>query len=559
MTASSKANVLVVGGGIGGLATAAFLRQSGHRVTVLEQAIALRPVGAGIVLHINTMRVLDMLGLAKDLEARGALIRTTRVLDEKGGSLAEVDLSEEIARGKKTIAVHRSDLHELLARSVDPASIRLGVSFSSLTTDDTGVDVRLSDGSTERYDLVVGADGIHSKTREALFGPIALRYSGYTCWRLVGRQPASAPLDQAVEQVGRGHRVGLVPIGAGRMYAYFTANADAGDPHMASAKLDDLRKRFASFGGAVPELLASVQPGDPIRHDDLFDLELDPWFHKRILLLGDAAHAMTPNLGQGAAMAIEDAKALQVVLDTHADISQALVAYEKLRRARVTQIHKASWDAGRVNQWSSGPAVTFRSLLYKVLPVESSSKKLRALIDGADAVHDLVGHRPDLPPMTETSRKLVRFLVKMGQIDGYFDDQERAFIQASLHELGEHVGASEIEQLASEVSNLEIADVITPFKSSSQQEREHIVQLGYLAALSNGHVALRERKALDEVRKHLDVSKETFDRIAADTLGTSLTSYVSPLRIRPSSRMHVTGSRPHRRRDAVVFCPKSTP
>lgn len=521
-TATTKVNVLVVGGGIGGLATAAFLRQSGHEVTVLEQAAALRPVGTGIVLHINTVRVLEMLGLSADLEARGSLIRHMRVLDEKGGSLADVDLSEEISRGKKTIALHRGDLHELLAAAAGTANIRLGASFSSLSASADGVNVRFNDGSEARFDLVVGADGINSKTREALFGPLPLRYSGYTCWRSIAALPAKLAADETIEQVGKGLRVGVVPLGRGRAYVYLTANTEAADPRMASAKLDDLRTLFAGFGGSIPEVLASMQSSDPIRHDDLYDLEIERWSHQRILLLGDAAHAMTPNLGQGAAMAIEDAKALQFALDTHSDVHAALVAYEKIRRPRVMQIHKASWDAGRVNQWSSGPAVTFRNLLYKVLPVESSAKKLRSLIDGGDAVQDLLAHRPDLPQMTDASRKIVRFLVKMGQIDGYFDDQERAFIQASLHELGEHVSPNEIETLSAEVSNVDITEIVAPFKTSSQQEREHIVHLGYLAALSNGHVALRERKALDEVRKHLDISREAYDRITASSLASSL-------------------------------------
>lgn len=527
-TATTKVNVLVVGGGIGGLATAAFLRQSGHDVTVLEQAAALRPVGTGIVLHINTVRVLEMLGLSADLEApwivdpSHACARRKRRRARRRRSLRRRSLS-----GKKTIALHRADLHELLAAAVGTANIRLGASFSSLSASADGVNVRFNDGSEARFDLVVGADGINSKTREALFGPLPLRYqrlyllAKYRC--PAGEAARCRRDDRAGRQ--RASRRRSPPFGRGRAYVYLTANTEAADPRMASAKLDDLaRASFAGFGGSIPEVLASMQSSDPIRHDDLYDLESGRLVSPTHLAARRCRPRHDPEPRAGSSHGDRRRQSASICARYALRRQCGPHCVQKIRRPRVMQIRKASWDAGRVNQWSSGPAVTFRNLLYKVFAVEEpSAKKLRSLIDGGDAVQDLLAHRPDLPQMTDASRNIVRFLVKMGQIDGYFDDQERAFIQASLHEFREHVSPNEIETLSAEVNNVDITEIVAPFKTSSQQEREHVVCTSGISLRSRMATSRSESaEALDEVRKHLDISREAYDRITASSLASSL-------------------------------------
>jgi tellurite resistance protein len=211
-------------------------------------------------------------------------------------------------------------------------------------------------------------------------------------------------------------------------------------------------------------------------------------------------------------MALEDAKALQYCLDQTEDVGDALRTFEAVRKGRVRAVQEASSDAGKMDQWSSGAAVAFRNLLYRVLPAETSRARLRSLLDGGGSTRDFLGHRPDLPPLSEASLDLVKFLVKVGQSDGRFDDQERAFIQASLQERGEHVSLGELEALSLELHRVPLASVVAPYRGAAEEERARLLALGYLAAMANGQVAPKERRALEEARQILGVTEEALEQ-----------------------------------------------
>jgi|GEM_PF-1742742 len=508
------ARVLVVGAGICGLAAAGFLKQSGRSVLVVERAAAL-DAAPGMQLHSNALKVLGSLGLDAGLIRQGVVLQRARLLGASGKALSEVSFQGEIARGLLTVGVHHDRVVAALRGKLGEGEVRLGLTVSSMNVGPDHVDAYFSDGGHERFALVVGADGARSRVRELLVGPRAARHCGAVCWRSVVPRPAALRPDEAGELLGVGARVGWVPLGDGQVYAYFTLAA----PRQDEAQLRGLdaagvRGHFESLGGPVGELLAALPPG-PLPFEPIEDLWVDGWYRGRIVLLGDAAHAMTPDLAQGSAMALEDAKALQFCLDQGASMADGLAAYQALRQGRVRAIHDASFDAGKVHQWTSAAAVSFRNLLYRVMPAGASRARLRALIDGGTQERDFLSHRPDLPPLSEASLRLVRFLVKLSQLDGRFDDDERGFIQASLREQGEHVGLDQLEALSRELHRAPLSEVLAPFVGGDAATHERLLELGYLVALANGRVAPRERQALAEVCRVFGLPPEALARVIA--------------------------------------------
>lgn len=506
------AKVLIVGAGICGLAAACFLKQSGYSVIVVERVPTWAPLTPGLMLHANALRVLGSLGLGDELERRGVVLRGARLLDASGRQLSEISFADEIKRGQKTLGVGHEALLDALRARLGEGAVRMGITVSSFNLSDPHVDAYFSDGTHERFELLVGADGARSRVRELLMGPLATRQSGSVYWRAIVPRPTSLAPDQTGEVLGAGLRVGWVPLGDDRVYAFFQANLAPHDTQIRGLDAEGITAHFAALGGPVGELLAGLAGQTPLA-SEVEDLWLDTWHKGRVVLVGDAAHAMTPTLAQGAAMALEDAKALQFCLDQACSIDDALVSFEAMRQGRVRAILEASFDAGRVNQWSSGAAVSFRNLLYRVLPAGVARSRLRTLIDGSEQVREFLSHRPDLPPPSEASLRLVRYLVKMGQMDGRFDDEERAFIQASLQEQGEYVSLALLEELSIELHRVPLRDVLAPFEHESEPTRERLLELGYLAALANGHVAPPERKALEEVAATLRLGREALTRL----------------------------------------------
>jgi 2-polyprenyl-6-methoxyphenol hydroxylase-like FAD-dependent oxidoreductase len=228
------------------------------------------------------------------------------------------------------------------------------------------VRVRLSDGSERRAALLVGADGLRSRVRELVFGPVPLRYAGSTCWRLVAPRPPG--LRRMQEMWHRGLRFGVLPIGGGRVYAFATAHAPEGTADPVEGRLERLRRRFAAFAPPVAAVLAGVDDPAAILHDDLRELVHRPWHRGRVVLLGDAAHAMTPNMGQGAAMALEDAAVLAELVAGAADPADALPAWSARRAPRVTWVQHQSRRIGRVAEARGRLACALRDAVARRVP-----------------------------------------------------------------------------------------------------------------------------------------------------------------------------------------------
>ncbi|HKJ24599.1 MAG TPA: FAD-dependent monooxygenase [Myxococcota bacterium] len=372
-----REDVLIVGGGIAGLATAAGLSRAGIPCEIVERADAWAPVGAGIVLGVNAMRAMRGLGLDAAVIARGAPLGRGAITDARARKLGVTDFSRLEPEFGPTIALHRAALHEVLRGAAPDVPVSLGTTVDGFEAHEKHVDVRLSDGREGRYGLVIGADGLRSRVRELLFGDDRIRYSGYTCWRFVTPSPLARV--ELREMWGRGRRFGVAPVGEGRIYGFAVANAPRGETDPEPGRLARLRERFAGFEGDVPAILAGLGPDDALIHNDLEELDEGPWSDGRVLLLGDAAHAMTPNMGQGAAMALEDSQVLVALLREGCPAGEAAARLYARRAPRVRWVQRQSRRIGRVGQLEGALACRLRNAALRLVPDRANASALRKM------------------------------------------------------------------------------------------------------------------------------------------------------------------------------------
>ncbi|WP_402462253.1 FAD-dependent monooxygenase [Isoptericola aurantiacus] len=375
---------VVVGGGVGGLTAAVALRRRGWDVLVLEQAASLEPVGAGIALAPNAVRALGAIDLGDRLRGLASLQGQVGIRRPDGAWLMRGDAAA--AGPDPTLVLHRAQLVELLVDVLGEGSLRLGTRVTGIETGGTDVSaVVTADDRTWECDLVVAADGIDSPTRAALFpdhpGPV---YAGATAWRFVTPGPVTV---EAAETWGPGSVVGTVPLADGRVYCYLTATLPP------RTRFDDeaaeLRRRFAGWHAPLPALLADLDPSQVLHHD-LRRLRTPPprFDVGRVALLGDAAHAMTPNLGQGGAQAIEDGVVLATALGIpERDVCPGLASYSVQRHDRTRRIARASARVGAVTTWRSPAAVGLRELGLRTVG-------RRAMSRAADRLDWVLGWQP---------------------------------------------------------------------------------------------------------------------------------------------------------------------
>jgi FAD-dependent urate hydroxylase len=324
----SETRILVVGAGLAGLAAARTLTRAGFSVEVVERQSAWDEAGTGIYLPGNASRALRALGLEEAVSERGLVIPRQRVSDERGRLLVEVDLAELWDDVGPCLALLRADLHAVLLDGARDAPLRMGADVRGLRELDGAVSVEFGDGTAGEYDLVIGADGIRSTVRRLAFGDGATaRPVGQVGWRFV----TACPREVTTWSVMLGHRTAFltIPIGNRRVYCYCDVVSPAGED-----RHEDFGKLFSGYADPVPELLDSVAELGLVHRSMIEEVVLDSWVRRRVVLVGDAAHATSPNMAEGAAMALEDALVLAECLTRLEAVPGALSAFEARRRPR---------------------------------------------------------------------------------------------------------------------------------------------------------------------------------------------------------------------------------
>jgi 2-polyprenyl-6-methoxyphenol hydroxylase-like FAD-dependent oxidoreductase len=365
---------VIVGAGIGGLGTAIALEQEGVEPVVIERVPELREAGFGLVLAANAVTALNSLGLRDRVAAKGTRVRRAEVRNPRGDLLTLIDYE---ALGWETYGVLRSELQQVMLERVPRDRLRLGVTCLGVSEDG-----RVALESTEPItsDIVVGADGIRSTVRRSLFGEEPLRYGGHRAWRAGTLFDDERTHDRFVEVWGVGGGFGFGPAGAGRVYWYCFETVPEGAP-VPDRPRDEFLRRYGGWFEPIPTLIEST---DPSAIESTFTYDRRPrraWGRGQVTLLGDAAHPMKPNIGQGAAQALEDAVVLGSSVREHTDPEAALRAYERRRVRRANAVVRASRQAGHAAEVRSPLGARLRDALIKALPDQLALAQQRRIAD----------------------------------------------------------------------------------------------------------------------------------------------------------------------------------
>lgn len=334
--------ILVVGGGIAGLTLTGLLQQRGFKPTLVEQIPEYGTVGYVIVLWPSGSRILKGLGVYRSLLDVGLQCTTYNVSDEQGQMLHSYSVQNVTEKYGPMLSTYRPDLINVIKEAVDPDSIRMSTTVDKIDQTNDEVYVTFSDGTEETYDLVVGCDGVRSKTRDLVFGDVPLSYSGMTGWSFWVK-PNIAKTLQIAEYWGTGKFFGIWPT-KGRLSVFTSIRNNVQEPDPVESRIDRIQENFKNFGGLVPEILEGLDDPNEIFHGHYNDLRMKKWHKGRVVLVGDAAHAILPTAGGGVSMAMESAAVLvdELCRTDSKYIEQAFESYITRRRSRVDKIQNQS-------------------------------------------------------------------------------------------------------------------------------------------------------------------------------------------------------------------------
>lgn len=344
--------VLVVGGGIGGLAAATALAQRGVEVVLVERKPEFTVHGVGLGQPANALRVLDAIGVLDDVLDAGFAFDRLRIHDHDRVLIAEHEFVLGGAGLPAMSALSRKDLHRILVAATRAAGVdvRLGTTVTDLVQDGPSVHVRLDDGRVDEVDLVVGFDGVKSTTRHELYGracePVP---AGYSAWRTIVERPADVTCMEFYQ--GLGSKTGVMPLNEKQMYL-FHVRPEPGNPRFDPADFCDLlRERLAGYGGLAAEIRETLSTDLEIAYSPLqVTLVPPPWYRGRVVIAGDAAHPYPPHLTQGSAMALEDGMVLAEEVVSGGPVDQLLACYQERRYARCAFVYSFSYEMLRTEQ-----------------------------------------------------------------------------------------------------------------------------------------------------------------------------------------------------------------
>ena len=370
---------IIIGGGIAGLATAIGLTNKGIEVEVYESAPAFKPVGAAILLAPNGLEVLKQLGggLFEEVMDRGRSVNQMLLTTYQGKELG----SSRIKDNQNSCAIHRADLIDTLKSKLPVSALNVGKKLKNYQENpDQTVQINFEDGTQAVGDFLVGTDGIKSQVRQQMLGELPYRYSGQTCWRaIVPYQLPKKYTNIFVEAWGkaRGLRVGFGAINQQDLYffaTYFTApNGQDNQANLKSQLLD----LYQDFMPVVTDFLRAT-PVEAILRNDIYDLvPIHQWYRKQVVLVGDAAHATTPNMGQGGNQALESAWILSQCVEVNANLPDCFAQYQQMRIKKAHKIVSNSWKISQIVNLRGGILRGLRNTAIQMIPNRFSEANLR--------------------------------------------------------------------------------------------------------------------------------------------------------------------------------------
>ncbi|MBO3462360.1 FAD-dependent monooxygenase [Aetokthonos hydrillicola Thurmond2011] len=370
--------IVIIGGGIGGAATAIALHRAGFEAIVYERKENLREAGAGIALWANATHVLKNLGVLSDVLRESDVVTNYQFNSKHGEELVNISLDHfEVP----AVCIHRADLHTLLWRNLSSEQLVLGQTFEQFEQNEDKIIAHFSSGKTCEGDALIGADGLRSQVRAALFGDSQPIYRGFTTWRgLTDYIPSTYRPGYITEFIGSGGGFGFVTIGKGRMYWYAAAKRNHEQTDVGVEQKSQIQERFKDWHRSIPDLIAATDQANILK-TDLYDrIPVRPWGKQNVTLLGDAAHPTLPTLGQGACMALEDALVITKCLLTHSDPAVAFQQYESQRFERTKAIVQQSLQAAQMGRFESSFAIALRETFMKLMKpaIQNSFKSLHA-------------------------------------------------------------------------------------------------------------------------------------------------------------------------------------
>jgi 2-polyprenyl-6-methoxyphenol hydroxylase-like FAD-dependent oxidoreductase len=365
----------IIGGGIGGIATALALRQAGVDAVVYEKAPRLQEVGAGMMLWPNATRVLRELGLLENVLAQSGPNTNFLVQAKSGKVLMNIALGQFDV---PAVCIRRADLLAILLAALPSDCVSLGCELDRLEQSSDNVRLHFKGGRVEEHDAVIGADGIRSRVRAELFGTSDPIYRGYTVWRGLARYDGNAVTPGSNSETwGTGKRFGILNTGHGRFTWYATANVPSNHLDAPCGRKRELQQMFAGWHEPISDFLDATDEDKILKHGARDCAPLRRWGYGMVSLLGDAAHPCTPNLGQGGCMALEDALVLAKCVEREPTLVAALRRYESLRHQRTRHIQQRSLLMGRIGQWQNPLVVTGRRVITRILPARLFERNLR--------------------------------------------------------------------------------------------------------------------------------------------------------------------------------------
>lgn len=369
-----KEEITIIGAGIGGLTMALALQKTGYRVKIYESTSEIRPVGAGILMANNAMQIFDKLDVRKKIEKRGHKVSSIKITDAQLKHLSETELDRyEDKYGVFNVALHRSDLQQILAEEIGHENMELSKHLLKIEDKD-GFELTFADGTEMNCKIVIGADGINSTVRNQIFSTGTTRDSKQRCWRGVCKFDSDSKYNhKAYEAWGKGKRFGFTKISDHKLYWYAVMNENL--------LTDDLESLFKEFHPDISDIIYRTDRENRMLHS-ITDLKpFTDWHQGKLCLIGDAAHATTPNMGQGACQAVEDAYVISRLLDEGKRIEEAFSEYGKIRLKKAHYIVNTSRLIGKVSHYENNIAVFLRNSALKMIPKLVASKQMDKVFD----------------------------------------------------------------------------------------------------------------------------------------------------------------------------------